>query len=148
MKKKDISNVNEIFTVEMKEKIPLPHFVSGIQAGFPSPADDYIDKKLDLNDLLVKHPASTFYVRVSGESMRDAGILSGDLLVVDRAVMPKPNHIILAVIQGEFTVKRYVIKNGVSYLVPENEDYPVIKIEEYMDFQVWGVVTSLIREIA
>ncbi len=145
--KKDKSNVERIYSVDQKKGVEIPFFISGIQAGFPSPADDYIDKKLDLNELLIKHPSSTFYVKVSGDSMKDAGILSGDLLIVDRAIMPKNKYIILAVIEGEFTVKRYVEKDGEAYLIPENDDYPIIKIMEYMDFQVWGVVSTIIRQI-
>jgi DNA polymerase V len=124
----------------------IPAFMSCVQAGFPSPADDYIENKLDLNALVVKHPSATFFVRVEGESMKDADIHSGDILVVDRSVEASSGKIVIAVINGEFTVKRFIIKPSGAFLVPENPKYPTLKIEKDSDFQVWGVVTFVIHK--
>lgn len=124
--------------------VPIPFFES-IPAGFPSPAEDYLDACLDLNDLVVKHPAATFFVRVNGDSMVDAGIDSGDVLVVDRALDPEDEAIVIAVINGDFTVKRISRHNGKLYLVPANLEIDPIEITEEMDFQVWGVVTYAIH---
>lgn len=124
----------------------IPEAASPVQAGFPSPADDYVENHLDLNEMIVKHPAATFYVRVEGDSMRDAGINSGDLLVVDRSLQPAHGKIVVAVINGEFTVKRIrVDSKGVS-LMPENANYPVLPVAAESDFQVWGVVTYVIHK--
>ena len=125
----------------------LPSFLCGVAAGFPSPADDYMDKELDLNELVIKHPAATFYVRVEGHSMRDAGIHSGDILVVDRSLSPSSGKIIVAILNGEFTVKRLIIEeHGTIVLRPENSNYPPIQVSPEADFQVWGVVTYVIHQ--
>lgn len=124
---------------------PLPAFSSSVQAGFPSPADDYIERQLDLNELMVQHPAATFFVRVEGESMRDAGIHTGDILVVDRSVEATNGKIVVAVINGEFTVKRFSVDSTGAYLVPENPDFLKVKIDENSEFQIWGVVMYVIH---
>lgn len=131
----------------VKERVlqPLPAFFSSVQAGFPSPADDHIETELDLHDLMVKHPAATFFVRVDGDSMCNAGIHSGDILVVDRSIEAVNGKIVVAVVNGEFTVKRFTLEEGGAYLVPENPDFPKLKIEEDTDFQVWGVVMYVIH---
>ena len=118
-----------------------------VSAGFPSPADDYTEGTLDLNEYLVRHPAATFFVRVQGDSMVNAGIHSGDLLVVDRSLEPGHKKIILAVLDGEFTVKRLVRKRGRIYLYPENNAYEPLEITEENRFEVWGVVTAVIHEV-
>ncbi len=123
----------------------LPLFISCVAAGFPSPAEDYMEKRLDLNDLLIKHPAATFFVRVEGDSMRDAGILSGDILVVDRALEAVHGKIVVAVIDGEFTVKRLHIHSGGVTLLPENPAYPALEVKPGSEFQIWGVVTYVIH---
>jgi DNA polymerase V len=143
--KKD--NVSAIYAVDNGRKVELPQVTSKISAGFPSPADDYIDKKLDLNEFLIRHPASTFFVRVIGDSMINAGMNSGDLIVVDRSLEATSGRIILAVVNGEFTVKRFVIRKTKPFLVPENDKYPEIPIHEETQFEVWGVVTSVIHEV-
>ena len=125
---------------------PLPFFNTSIPAGFPSPADDYVEQHLDLNDFMIKHPSSTFFVRVEGESMRDAGILSGDMLVVDRSLTPSHGRIVVALLDGEFTVKRLLIEKDHVYLAPENADYSPIKIQPESLFQIWGVVTYVIHK--
>ena len=124
-----------------------PLFMTPVPAGFPSPADDYIEKELDLNTYLVKHPAATFFVRVSGDSMRDAGIYPGDILIVDRAIEPTNNSIVIARFEGELTVKRIHKKGRELFLVPENSEYEPIEIQDDMDFEIWGVVKHAIHSL-
>lgn len=129
------------------ELLLLPLFQSVVPAGFPSPADDYLDKKLDLNEYLVKHPAATFFVRVSGDSMIEAGIHNGDILIVDRSLPALDGRIIIAILDGELTVKRLRKKGQQVTLVPENDLYEPIEINEFNDFEVWGVVTNVIHKV-
>lgn len=139
--------ITEIVEAEAKCNTPLSLFSSAVQAGFPSPAEDYIEKKLDLNELIIKHPAATFFVKVEGESMRNAGILSGDMLVVDRSLQPAHGKIVVAVVNGEFTVKRILFHKDRVQLRAENENFPSIEIERDSDFQIWGVVTYVIHRV-
>ncbi|MGA1196774.1 MAG: LexA family protein [Candidatus Latescibacterota bacterium] len=127
--------------------VSIPLFGHRIPAGFPSPAEDYLDKTLDLNDLVVKHPSATFFVQVEGDSMIEAGIHTGDVLVVDRALEPADNRIVVAVIDGNFTVKRIQKRQNRLFLSPENPDLDPIEIPPESDFQVWGVVTFVIHRI-
>jgi len=136
----DISKVGELSA----NSLPISN--SSVQAGFPSPADDYIEKQLDLHELMVKHPAATFFVKVEGESMRDAGINSGDILVVDKSIEATNGKIVVAIVDGEFTVKRLSIGSSGAYLVPENIDFQKIKIDENTEFKVWGVVVYIIHK--
>ncbi|MDY6968429.1 MAG: translesion error-prone DNA polymerase V autoproteolytic subunit [Spirochaetota bacterium] len=140
-------SVESIFSLDVKTSQRLPLFVTSISAGFPSPADDYIDKSLDLNEYLVRHPAATFFVRVSGDSMINAGIHAGDILIVDRAEEAVNSKIIIAVVNGELTVKRLRIEKEAVYLIPENDAYSPIQITSGMEFEVWGVVTHVIHTI-
>ena len=139
--------MTEIYKTKTEKKIELPLYEFPVSAGFPSPADDYVDKHIDLNEYIIKHPAATFFVRVKGNSMQDSGISDGDLIVVDRALVPNNNTIVVAFLDGEFTLKRVRVKERELYLVPENSSYEPIKVTEDMDFQVWGVVTYCIKEI-
>lgn len=125
---------------------PLPFFIEGVKAGFPSPADDYIEKLLDLNELMISHPAATFFVRAEGCSMEGAGIFSGDILVVDRSLEAVSGKIIIAVVNGEFTVKRLVKRKEALFLEAENPRYKPIQITPDLDFLVWGVVTFVIHK--
>ncbi|NGX51653.1 MAG: LexA repressor [Chlamydiae bacterium] len=134
-----------IYKQEITKKLSLPLFSSRIKAGFPSPADDHIEQKLDLNDYLIRHPAATFFVRVEGHSMKNAGISDGDILIVDRALPPEDGKIIIAILNGEFTVKRVQIRDKKLFLIPENPRYSPMEVTEEMDFQVWGVVTYTIH---
>lgn len=129
--------------VNHRQLVPL--FEDPISAGFPSPAEDYVENNLDLNEFMIKHPASTFFVRVQGNSMREAGISSGDILVVDRSLEASNGKIIVAIVNGEFTVKRLVIESEKVRLMPANPSYPVMHIHSDTDFQVWGVVTYVIH---
>jgi DNA polymerase V len=137
--------VKEIYSFNKKNKLKLPLFISSIKAGFPSPADDYIEKNLDLNEYLIKHPPATFFLKVEGESMIDAGIRSGDILIVDRSLEPKNNKIVIAALNGELTVKRIKKIKNKLFLVPENNQYLPIEITNEMDFSVWGIVTYVIH---
>jgi DNA polymerase V len=125
----------------------LKLYSSRIPAGFPSPADDFLEKELDLNELLVRNPAATFLVRVRGESMKNAGIFDGDIIVVDRTVEPDDGKVVLGVLNGEFTVKRIDKKNGRLFLMPENPKFDPIEINEAMEFHVWGVVTYCLHRL-
>jgi DNA polymerase V len=131
-----------------KLSLSIPLYQSKIPAGFPSPAADYIEKTLDYNEHLVKHPAATFSVRVSGHSMIGAGIHDGDLLVVDRAITPKHNCVVIAVLDGELTVKRLNKKANKVFLMAENPDFKPIEISAESSFEIWGVVTNVIHSLA
>jgi len=136
----------ELEICKATRSLPLPVFLSEVPAGFPSPAEGYMDDALDLNELLISHPAATFFVRVSGESMVDANIHPGDVLVVDRSLEAKNRDIIVAVLSGEFTVKRFLKKGKKLFLAPENKSYPLIAISEEEEFHIWGVVTYVIHK--
>ncbi len=138
--------IEQIFKAEAGTALPLPIYSANVQAGFPSPAENDLDKTLDLNELLIAHPAATFFVRVAGDSMRNAGIFAGDILVVDRALEAQDNKIVIAVVNGEFTVKRLRILDGRISLIPENPAYPILEMQEGSDFQVWGIVTYVIHK--
>lgn len=137
----------EILKPDRLKQLNLPMFLESVSAGFPSPADDYMESKLDLNDLLIKNPAATFFVRITGDSMINAGLNSGDILVVDRSLESKDGSIVIAVINGDLTVKRLSYKDGTVFLVPENKFYKPIKITDEMNFEVWGVVRSVIHSV-
>jgi DNA polymerase V len=122
-------------------------FEAVVPAGFPSPAADYEEDKLDLNRHLVKNPVATFFVRVTGDSMLGAGIHHGDLLVVDRSLQPRDKNVVIAVVDGELTVKRIRINRRKISLEPENRDYVAREITEETEFEVWGVVTNVIHQL-
>ncbi|MDR1241889.1 MAG: translesion error-prone DNA polymerase V autoproteolytic subunit [Deltaproteobacteria bacterium] len=124
-----------------------PLYLSAVAAGFPSPADDYIDRKLDLHEHLVKNHTATFFLRAAGDSMRDAGILDGDLLVVDRSLQAGNGSIVIAAVGGELTVKYLAKRSGRVLLVPANEDYPDLDITDQEDALIWGVVTYAIHKV-
>ncbi|GAB1366373.1 translesion error-prone DNA polymerase V autoproteolytic subunit [Candidatus Cloacimonadaceae bacterium] len=140
-------SIKAIYSASEGKKLYRPLMASKINAGFPSPAQDYIEGKLDLNEHLIVHEASTFFVRVEGYSMQGAGILPDDILIVDRALEATHNRIVIAILDGELTVKRLHIEDSQYYLVPENEDYSPILIDEDMDFMIWGVVTYVIHKV-
>lgn len=130
--------------VDTPSKLDLPLFGSQVPAGFPSPADDHIEGKLDLNEHLIRRPAATFFVRAAGESMRGAGIFDGDLLVVDRSVTPQSDDIVIAILHGDLTVKRLKKVAGQWHLAAENKDYPSLAISDD-GCEIWGVITTSIR---
>ncbi|MBN1495082.1 translesion error-prone DNA polymerase V autoproteolytic subunit [Candidatus Peregrinibacteria bacterium] len=130
-----------------KKFAKCPVFQSTVSAGFPSPAEDFIEETLDLNEKCIKHPAATFFVRVSGSSMINAGIKNNDLLIVDRSIEPSNNKVVIAVINGDFTVKRVEKINEKVFLMPENKNFKPIEITEDMDCKIWGVVTHVIHSV-
>jgi len=127
--------------------VNIPLFETKISAGFPSPADDFVDTKLDLNDHLVQHPSATFFIRVSGDSMIGAGIFDGDLLIVDRSIEKFNKAVIIAVLNGEMMVKRIIFRGKSVILAPENPEYKPVEVTEDMDFSVWGVVTAVVHRV-
>lgn len=124
----------------------LPLAESSVSAGFPSPADDYLEERLDLNKALIKNPGSTFYARVQGESMTLAGISDGDLLVIDKSKTLVDGSIVVCLIDGEFTVKRFEKHGGDFFLTPENPDFAPIKLNSENEVKIWGVVTYSIKK--
>ena len=136
----------DFYSVDTKTELVVPLFESPISAGFPSPAEDYIEQKLDLNKFLIKHPSATFYVRVKGDSMKNAGIFDGDILIVDKALDPKSGDIAVCILDGEFTVKRIRKLKDQLFLVPENPAFEPIKISESDDFKIWGIVSYVIHK--
>ena len=131
----------------MSDSAELPLFASPISAGFPSPADDYMEKKLDLNEHLVGNRQATFCLPVSGDSMIGAGIHNGDLLIVDKSIPAVHKKIVVAVVDGELVVKRLLYANQKVFLAAENPNYAQIEVTEEQEFAVWGVVTKVIHEV-
>lgn len=129
------------------QRFNLPLFQNPVVAGFPSPAEDEIDKKLDLNELLIKHPAATFFLRVSGSSMIKAGIHDRDILIVDRSVEPTHGKIVVAALNGELTVKRLQLDDDKVFLIAENDLFRPIEVTEGIELHIWGVVTNVIHSL-
>lgn len=136
-----------VFSVSTETKLSRPFIDQGISAGFPSPAQDFIDLSIDLNKELIKHPSSTFFGRVKGCSMIDAGINNGDLLIVDKSLGSTDGKIAVCFIDGEFTVKRLKVEKDCCWLLPENESYDPIRVTAENDFVVWGVVVYVIKAL-
>lgn len=135
-----------IYTVDTESNMPLPYADQGIRAGFPSPAQDYMELAIDLNKELIKHPASTFYGRVVGDSMKDEGIEEGDILVIDKSLELLNNDLAVCFIDGEFTVKRVRMDSDSIWLIPSNANYQPIRVTKDNDFLVWGIVTYTIKK--
>ncbi len=148
MKLKYLTSHNNIdfYNADNESELSLP-FAEGISAGFPSPADDYIELSLDLNKALIKHPSSTFFGRVKGDSMRDAGIFDGDILVIDKSLPPADKQKAVCYIDGEFTLKTLKVDKTGIWLIPANEKFKPIRINEENDFIVWGIVTYVIHKM-
>tara|TARA_Y100001968_G_scaffold326595_1_gene369949 strand:- start:2507 stop:2887 length:381 start_codon:yes stop_codon:yes gene_type:complete len=117
----------------------MPLALEHIQAGFPSPANDNIEKSIDLNEELIRNPLSTFFLRVSGWSMAQAGIQDNDLIIVDKSIDPRPGNIVIAILDGNFTLKRFISDKGNYYLKSENSNYPLIDLQNHENIQIWGV---------
>ncbi len=139
--------LTEFFPIEFQSTLPLPLYLSQVSAGFPSPADDYVERTLDLNQHLIEHPAATYFVKASGNSMINAGIHSGDILIVDRSLTPKDKSIVIAALNGELTVKRLRKIKGKIQLLAENDQYQPIEIEEESHLEIWGVVIYVIHSL-
>ncbi len=141
------SPIKEIYSSAGDISLQRPLFLSGVSAGFPSPADEYLDQKLDLNEHLVKNPAATYFVRVAGDSMTGAGINDNDILVVDRSLEPSSSNIVIAIVNGELTVKRLIKTRNSCRLIAENPDYPPLEINEDTPLEIWGVATYAIHTL-
>jgi DNA polymerase V len=137
----------DIYSADTETSLALPLVNEGISAGFPSPALDFIDLSIDLNKHLIKHPSATFYGRVKGDSLKNAGIDHGDLMIIDRSIEPVNGKIAVCYIDGEFTAKRIHIANGEVWLHAENEKYKPIQISEENNFLIWGIVTHVIKDV-
>ena len=135
------------FTPETIDGASAQFFDAGISAGFPSPADDFKEQRLSLDEELVKNKEATFYARVSGQSMIGAGLEDNDLLVIDRSLEPTNNKIAVCFLDGEFTVKRLRVSDNQVWLQPENPNYPIINITEENNFLIWGIVTNVIKKV-
>jgi DNA polymerase V len=120
---------------------------TGISAGFPSPSDDLVENRISLDEELIKNKETTFYAKVRGQSMIDAGLNDSDLLVIDRSLEPANNKIAVCLLDGEFTVKRLRVEGKEVWLQPENPDYPIINITNDNDFVIWGIVTNVIKKV-
>ncbi|CAI8187393.1 MAG: LexA repressor [Formosa sp. Hel1_33_131] len=135
------------FTPENLNTLGAVYFDTGISAGFPSPAEDFKQERLSLDNELIKNKEATFFARVSGQSMIDAGLNDNDLLVIDRSLSPVHNKIAVCFLDGEFTVKRLKVEKDEVWLQPENKNYQPIKITEENDFVIWGIVTNVIKKV-
>lgn len=136
----------ELYSADTSSELELPVFPFGISAGFPSPALDFVDVSIDLNKHLIERPASTYYGRVQGQSMKDAGIDDGDLLVIDKSIEPTNGKIAVCYIDGEFTLKRIKLTKEGLWLIPENDQYEPIEVKEEHNLVIWGIVTYVIKK--
>lgn len=136
----------KITKAKIGNPVLMPLVGARVEAGFPSPAEDFREGTLDLNDLLISHPNATFYVRAAGDSMTNAGIFAGDLLVVNRALDASHGDIVVAVVNGEFTLKRLYMRNSNTKLIAENDQFPDIEFAEGEQLEVWGVVTGCVKQ--
>lgn len=135
----------DIYKADVDSHLPLPYADEGIQAGFPSPAQDHMNESIDLNREIVKHPASTFYGRVSGNSMIEEGIEPGDIIVIDRSLEPANGDLAVCCVDGEFTLKRISLQPNAVWLIPSNETFDPILVTPDCRFEIWGVVTHTIK---
>lgn len=139
------TEILEFYTPDYSTNLELPFVDTGISAGFPSPADDFIELSIDLNKTLIKNKDTTFFAKVKGHSMKNAGIFDGDLLVIDKSLEPQNNKIAICQIDGEFTVKRIKIEENIVWLIAENEEYKPIKVTQENELMIWGIVIHCIK---
>lgn len=139
------TTILDFYAPDYSTELELPFVDVGISAGFPSPADDFIELTIDLNRELIKHKDSTFFAKVKGNSMKNAGIFDGDLLIIDKSLEPQDGKIAICQIDGDFTVKRIKKENDVVWLIAENEDYNPIKVTEENELMIWGIVIHSIK---
>ncbi len=135
------------FKPDYESELRIPFIPDGVSAGFPSPAADFTENNIDLNKELSENPLATFYIKVKGNSMIDAGINDKDVLIVDRSIEPQDNKIAVCFIDGEFTVKRIKLEKDCLYLMPENSNYTPIKVTEENQLIIWGIVTYVIKKM-
>ncbi len=141
------NNKLTFFLPDFESDLRIPFVKEGVSAGFPSPAADFMETSIDLNKELSENPLATFYIKVKGNSMIDAGINDKDVLVVDRSLEPQNNKIAICFIDGEFTVKRILVEQNCLYLMPENPTYSPIKVTEENELIIWGMVTYVIKKV-
>lgn len=137
----------QLYSAKQFSELSLQYIGKQISAGFPSPAEDYLEAMLDLNKALIKNPSSTFYGRVKGLSMKDAGVDDGDLLVIDKSLNYKKGAMAVCFINGEFTLKRIKVEGNTLYLIPANKDFQPIEVREDADFKIFGIVTYVIKKV-
>jgi DNA polymerase V len=142
------AGLTRLLPSEINSMLPLVLYSGRIAAGFPSPADDYADERIDLNRHLIRHKEATFFLRVQGDSMLGAGIHDGDLLIVDRAITATDGKVVIAALDGELTVKRLSVRGDTVRLLPENPAYPVIEVSQDQELVIWGVVTNVIHALS
>lgn len=145
LKKLHNSEILEFYIPDYSTEMELPFMDVGISAGFPSPADDFIELSIDLNKQLIRNRDTTFFAKVKGHSMKNAGIFDGDLLIIDKSLEPQNNKIAICQIDGEFTVKRIKIEENIVWLIAENEDYEPIKVTPENELMIWGIVVHCIK---
>ena len=146
MNMKKSKSVIEIFKADTKSSVELPFVEEGIRAGFPSPAQDYLDLSIDLNNELIKHPSTTFYGRVKGDSLIEADIHEGDILIIDKSLEPREGDLAVCCVDGEFTLKYIKIEQDVVWLIPANKDFQPIRVTAGNEFVIWGIVTYSIKK--
>ncbi len=142
-----MADVLVIARTERIGRIVIGQPLTAVQGGFPSPAQDYDGKRVDLNDVLIRDPTSTYVVRVTGDSMEGAGIAHGDEVIVDRSLTPQDGNVVIAIVDGELTIKRLRIRSDGTWLVPENRKYPAQRLAEHAELTVWGVVTRSLHHV-
>lgn len=135
----------DFFSASTDTILPIPLIDTGISAGFPSPADDFMESSIDLNRELIKNPSATFYGRVKGNSMKDLGIHNGDLLIIDKSMRPENDKVAVCYVDGEFTLKKIRLEKDCCWLIPANEEYQPIKVTAENEFMVWGIVIHVIK---
>jgi DNA polymerase V len=136
----------DIYSAQTDTELQLP-LMEGVRAGFPSPATDFIDLNIDLNRHLIKHPSATYYAKVKGESMKDAGISDGDLLIIDKSIDPIDGKIAICYLDGEFMLKRIKIRPDGVWLMPANSEFSPVKVQENNNLIIWGIVTYVIKTV-
>jgi DNA polymerase V len=141
------SDTLEFYSASTETAIKVPFVDGEVKAGFPSPADDFAEVSIDLNKELLRNPSSTFFTKVSGDSMKDLGISDGDMLVVDKSLEPSNGKVAVCYIDGEFTLKQIQIEDDCCWLIPANKNYKPIKVTEDNEFVIWGVVTFVIKSL-
>ena len=146
MHPKLLTNTLDFFTPSITTRVELPFYDVGIQAGFPSPANDFIELSIDINKEYIKNRDFTFFAKVKGHSMKNVGIFDGDLLIIDKSIEPQDNKIAICQVDGDFTVKRIKIDNDTVWLIAENEAYDPIKVTSDNELMIWGIVVASIKK--
>ena len=144
MKENNQNNLT-FFNISVDKPLNIPLVNEEISAGFPSPAQDFIESSIDLNKELIRNPNTTFYARINGDSMKDMGINSGDLVIIDKSLEPKNGNIAVCFIDGEFTMKEIKIEQNCCWLIPANKSFKSVRVDKDNDFAIWGIVIHVIK---